>query len=294
MINFNFALLGRPAAMDSDDTGEIIATVQRNPFTTLPELQQHLRERNVVASQSTICRRLRANGLNSYRPLKFPRLSDNHKAARLNWCRQHRSWSVHQWKNVVFTDESRFCLRWTDGRVRVRRLRGTRLSNQDAVQWTDRQGTGGSIMVWAGISFRHKSAMIQVEQTMDGKKYRDDILEPVAIPFGLESVGPGFIFQDDNATPHRCGLVNTFHDQNMEYVHMEWPSKSPDLNPIEQMWDQLGRAISRCSIQRLRDLAPTVISEWDSIPQTNVQRLIRSMRSRCEHVIAARGGATKY
>ena len=78
-------------------------------------------------------------------------------------------------------------------------------------------------------------------------------------------------------------------------VHMEWPSKSLDLNPIEQMWDQVGRAISRRSMHHRRDLAPTVMSEWDAIPQINVKRLIYSMRSRSEQVIAAAGGgATKY
>lgn len=287
---------GRPPVMDSDDTERVTQAVRSDPFVTLPELQGELRKHNVTVSQSTICRRLRSVGLNSYRPLKFPRLEESHKAARLRWCRQHRSWTTPQrWRQVVFTDESRFCVRWTDGRIRVRRLRGTRLSEQAAVQWAERRGgAGGSIMVWGGISWSHKSALVLVDGTLNGQQYRDKILEAVAIPFGLESVGPGFLLQDDNAPPHRCSLVNAFHEEHFDYSHMEWPSRSPDLNPIEQMWDQLGRAIARRGVQRLADLIPAVMEEWDAIPQFRVQRLFRSMRSRCASVISARGGATGY
>lgn len=177
----------------------------------------------------------------------------------------------------------------------MRRFPGTRLSEQSAVQWTERRGgAGGSIMVWGGISWNHKSALVLVDGTLNGQQYRDHVLNSVTIPFGLESIGPGFLLQDDNAPPHRCTLVDTFHEEHMKYTHMEWPSRSPDLNPIEQMWDQLGRAIVRRGIQRQADLIPAVMEEWDGIPQFRVQRLIRSMRSRCDNVITASGGATKY
>ena len=140
--------------MDSDDTERVTAAVRSNPFVTLPQLQSELRQNSVNVSQCTICRRLRNVGLNSYRPVKFPRLTGRHKAARLQWCRQHRSWTAsQQWKQVVFTDESPFCVRWTDGKIRERRLPRTRQSEQSAVQWTEsRGGAGGSIMVWSGIS----------------------------------------------------------------------------------------------------------------------------------------------
>ena len=107
----------KPQAMNSDDAHRVIATVESNPFATLPELQKELRNNLVTVSQSTICRRLRARGLNSYRPLKFPLLTERHKVDRLEWTRQHLSWSVDQWRQVVFSDESRFSLRWIDGRI---------------------------------------------------------------------------------------------------------------------------------------------------------------------------------
>uniref|UniRef100_A0A3B3RGY2 Tc1-like transposase DDE domain-containing protein n=1 Tax=Paramormyrops kingsleyae TaxID=1676925 RepID=A0A3B3RGY2_9TELE len=64
--------------------------------------------------------------------------------------------------------------------------------------------------------------------------------------------------------------------------HMVWPSMSPDLNPTEHVWDQLKH--------RLNDRTPPHVM----LPQNNIMRLVRSMRRRCQAVIAANGGNTRY
>lgn len=77
---------------------------------------------------------------------------------------------------------------------------------------------------------------------------------------------------------------------------MEWPTCSPDLNPIEHLWDELKRRI------RARLRAPTstperiiaVEEEWLNIPQETISNLIRSMPNRMRDVIRARGGHTHY
>ena len=63
--------------------------------------------------------------------------------------------------------------------------------------------------------------------------YQDPILELVAIPFGLGSIGQGFIFQDNNARPYRAQIVQDFHKSHLDYTYLDRPPFSPDLNPIE-------------------------------------------------------------
>ena len=75
-------------------------------------------------------------------------------------------------------------------------------------------------MVWGAASWKHRSALVLIEGAVTGQRYCHEILEEVAIPFGMESVGQGFIFQDDNARPHRAAVVEDFHERNMDYVHM--------------------------------------------------------------------------
>ena len=79
----------------------------------------------------------------------------------------------------------------------VWRAKVSRYEEQNMVQH-DRWG-GGSVMVWSAISMNHKAALIPINGTLNAQGYLQEILEPVAIPFGIAAVGTGFIFQDDNA-----------------------------------------------------------------------------------------------
>ncbi|GBM69165.1 hypothetical protein AVEN_91749-1 [Araneus ventricosus] len=78
--------------------------------------------------------------------------------------------------------------------------------------------------------------------TVTDVRYRDEILEPYVRLF-RDAVGPEFILKDDNARPYRALLVDEFLESE-DIRRMDWPARSPDLNPIEHVWDALGRAIA--------------------------------------------------
>ena len=71
---------------------------------------------------------------------------------------------------------------------------------------------------------------------------------------------------------------------------MEWPARSPDLNPIEHAWDMLQTAVSSRPVQpaSVQELRQALLEKWDQIPQYKIRRLISSMRRRCQAVIEAR------
>ena len=134
----------------------------------------------------------------------------------------------------------------------------------------------------------------QAKSFTNGTNYRDDILQPVAIPY-LQTLGPNAIFQDDHALPHRARLVTDYLN-NVGVQRMEWPANSPDLNPLEHLWDQLGRAVRArtTNTSTVADLTRFLNEEWNAIPQRRITRLVCSMRRRCQAVINAFGSSTRY
>ena len=81
----------------------------------------------------------------------------------------------------MFSDESRFCLRQLDQSVKVWRRLGERYADccTDRIIYFD----GGSVMVWGGISLTGKTRLVGIGGNLNAERYRDEILQPVAIPY---------------------------------------------------------------------------------------------------------------
>jgi hypothetical protein len=154
---------------------------------------------------------------------------------------------------------------------------------------------GGSIMVWGGISMEAPTELVVVNGgAMTADRYIRDILEPHVVPFA-PFIGNDFMLMHDNARPHVAQIVNEYLD-TIEIHRIIWPARSPDLNPIEHVWDMVGRRVkARISAPaNLRDLSAAVIQEWEEIDQDVIQHLFEGMPRRMEAVIQARGGNIRY
>jgi hypothetical protein len=149
-------------------------------------------------------------------------------------------------------------------------------------------------MVWAGICHDGRTQLKIVQGTLSAVKYRDDILGLIVLPF-LQQRNFDHVFQHDNIRCHVVCVCQDFLNQNHIRV-LPWPALSPDLSPIEHVWDELGRRV--CHRQNppetLQELHDALVHECNNIPQAFIQRLIGSMRRKCEAVVAARGGHTRY
>ena len=98
----------------------------------------------------------------------------------------------------------------------------------------------------------------------------------------------------DNARPHVARICQQFLNRNNVNI-LPWPAVSPDMNPIEHIWDYLGRKVrARGNTHNPRDLENTFIQEWKNIPNVVIRRYVRSMRGRLAAFINSRGGHTRY
>jgi len=125
---------------------------------------------------------------------------------------------------VLFSNESRFCFTHGDGMQRLWRRRGERFADCCIAQRHHFGINGGNL-----------TRLELVNGNLNGARYGDAILRPVVVPF-LQRRGPGAIFQHDNATTHTCHVSRTFLQQQNVNV-LDWPANSPDLSPIEHVWD---------------------------------------------------------
>ena len=142
-------------------------------------------------------------------------------------------------------------------------------------------------MVFGGISWRNRTPLVVIEGNLTSRRYIDEVLEPVVMPF-LQNHADVTLYQQDNARPHSTRLTTDFLGQNNVQV-LPWPAFSPDLSPIEHLWDQLGRRV----FNRQQPLQ-TLNRECEAIPPYKIQRLMRSLRRRCQATIDVNGVHTRY
>ena len=284
---------GRPRVTSAATDRRIETLAARRRYVTARTIQAEVRQpgRQRISTQ-TVRRRLHHAGFRARHPATAPDMNAGHDHLRLAWCRHRRRWNRIQWGNILFSDESRFCLKRNDGRIKVWRRRGERNARSCTIPKT--AFYGGSVMVWGGITSHGKTQLVIVDGNLNSRRYIDEILRPVVVPF-MRNMGQGALFQHDNARPHRARIVDIFLQQE-QITRMQHPACSPDLNPIEHLWDQLGNAVrTRLNPHStLADLRRFLVEEWDRLPQNNVQRLVHSMHRRCESCIAAAGGPTRY
>ncbi|GFX45291.1 transposable element Tcb2 transposase [Trichonephila clavipes] len=209
------------------------------------------------------------------------------------WCREHRNWRDNEWGRVLFTDESRFSLSSDSHRILIWRERGSRNHPSNIIE-RDRYG-GRGVLVWGGILLGSRTDLhIFDAGSFNGTRYCNEILLPYVRLF-RGAMGLQFIFMDDNAPCHRTVAAEQLLESE-DIERMDWPARSPDLNPIEHVWDFLGRRLAARTLPpvTIRELRLALQDEWAAMPQQLIDTLILSMGRRCETCLAVRGDPIPY
>ncbi|GFV91223.1 transposable element Tcb1 transposase [Trichonephila clavipes] len=285
---------GRVRSTTPAEDRYIVLSAKRNRRTTAQQVaNQFLAASGKQISRKTVVRRLRGGGLYARRPVVCVPLTRQHRTARLQWCREHHNWTEQDWACVLFSDESRFSLSSDCRRQLIWRESGTAYRPEN-IKEKDRYPTC-SIMVWAGIMINGRTRLhVVANGTMTGQRYIDEFLLPHVRLF-RGAVGDKFVFMDDNATCHRTLAVQDCLDSE-GIQRLVWPARSPDLNPIENVWDALGRKVAG------RNYPPTnkntviraLTEEWDKLPQQLLGNVLQSMVRRVECCITLHGGHIPY
>ena len=254
-----------------------------------------------VVSSRTVQKRLHEQRMKTKKKVKKPAMTPEQMRARLAWAKKHRRWTPEQWRRVLWLDESPFTL-WPppmNGKVWVHDLPGLQPRQ---IEGTKMRG-GGHVTVWGCFSASGVGTLKRCTGTMNGDAYHTILVREV-LP-ELQKLTKKdknelvWLFQHDNASVHMA-------EQNKKYLKrkskeegfkvLEWPSQSPDLNPIENLWSTLKANLKkRKRIPRtLDEVWAYVLEEWGLLKKDLLQGLADSMQERCEQVIAAHGGPTGH
>jgi len=192
---------------------------------------------------------------------------------------------------VLFSDES--TLEVLDEKCQyVRRKPGEMYSPSCIVKTVKHPA---SVMVWSTMSVHGVGRLYIVEGRMNQHQYIK-VLQTRLLP-DLSSHFPdgGAIFQQDGAPCHTAKSVKAFLDKNKVCV-LPWPSHSPDMSPIENLWMVVKRRISqRCPTSKI-ELIEALIDVWNRDPEIKelCKKLIKGMPKRIGQLLKAKGASTKY
>ena len=214
--------------------------------------------------------------------------------ARLNFAKDHLNWhgivGEKKWRNILWSDETKINLFGNDCERNVRRPKGKEFH----VRFTKKtvKHGGGNIMVWGCFSWNGVGPIFQTTNKMNAVEYKN-ILENVLLPYAEEDMPLRWVFQQDNDPKHTSKLVKKcIEDQKINL--MTWPSQSPDLNPIENLWCDLKKKLSKQTFSNKEQLWQCVQKTWYEIPKETCRALIESMPIRMTKVMQNKGGYTGY
>ena len=256
--------LGRPRGTNPRTDRFITLTHLRRRFQTATSSARLYG----ISKQTVLRRRQARQPIRLRRPYVGQVLTARHRAGRLQRAQRRFRWGRQQWARVLFsslgltlvimTVEFEFLEEQGNVLLIIVSLRGTDLE------------VG---VLWYGVALWAEGKQILCKAT----SLLNQNLQPEAVPF-LQRHGPA-ILMHDNARLHVARICRRFINRNNVKV-LPWPAVSPDMNPIEHIWDYVGRKVrARGNGNNLRDLGNALIQEWNNIPNIVIRRYVRTMRS---------------
>ena len=277
---------GRPRST-TDDTDQDMMLYSDAHVTATPRDIVHALELDV--DRRTVRRRLNEVGLRSC----VQRAEHENVLARLSFAEGCSRWSEDDWARVLFSDETHFYL-GHHGREYVNRPVGAALDPKYTRK--DNEQLKGKVTLWGCICAKGLGHAELYDESLTAHRYQSILA--LNLQSSAEAFWPGrdrgqWWFQQDGASPHTAGTSQVwFHNHGIDVI--DWPAWSPDLNPIEELWNDLKVRVYSRHAHSMEELERYVTEEWAATDLGFISHICRSMPHRLQLVIENHGHKIPY
>ena len=294
---------GATTILDDRDRRQLKRYVKASRANRRQPLADITNQFNFNVCDKTLTNELQKLNLNKRVARKKPWLRPEQKMARLEFEKQCHNWGDDEWMRCIYTDEMAMQTASYDGKTYVWREPHEEYY-EDCIEPTFIPGFK-RVKVWGAIRYGKKSKLVIISEnlgignSLDAEVYLTEIMDKELYDFWQEAMEDcGHVRVMEDGAPCHQGVASVRRKQ-LEEVGWEgwgpgtWPSSSPDLNPIENVWHMV-----KCGVRKrhppprtAKELGKAIVEEWEKIPIDHINKLILDMPRRLAAVKEAHGGA---
>lgn len=258
--------------------------ITENPFAANIEVVLAL---NLPVHPVTLGRYLNKHGMSRKIADRKILLSEANRKKRLAFAKKLITWSDEKLHSIFWTDETKVQAYPNGEIVYYRAAEGVEITTPM------KQNGGGGVMFWGCMTHKALGCLTVVKGTIDGSKYLQ-LLKDHAVPEFEASETP-MIFQQDNAPAHKKREVLEFLESTGWEI-LVWPAQSPDLSPIEWVWNQIKMKMKALTPRprKPKEITVAILQIWDDLTDHAREKTVDTFRQRLRECIENKGGLTRF
>ena len=261
---------GRPPSISSETKDGIIGSMMSFPTQNLQEVANDF-DISITSTKNI----LNQQKIQYFEKTPIPPLTEAHKIERVKFTEYFINRSYNQIPHLIFSDESLVECDTKGGGI------WRRPGDYPPESFYEKESHPTSVMIWGAIGpYGYRSQLLRFSGRVNSEYYCSQLANNRIFANLYHYFNANWVWQEDNAPPHRSNFTQTFIKRSVP-CKLVWPARSPDLSPIEQVWDYMKNDISGIKFESKDQLFYSLNRSWNNIPAEKIHNIYSSFLARC-------------